>query len=94
MNFAIALIDYNEAALIDPRYVTITAYYLNWLTDANTGTRTSHYSSLPLHTCTSDELGLVKTGREEFFSPRASQAVEVNRLQSHFQCLNDQRLVL
>ena len=50
--------------------------------------------SLPTHDCTQDELGFIKTGREEFYTPRSSQAAEMVRLQSQFQCLNDQRLTI
>ena len=48
-NFAVALIDPNQAALVDPRYVTLNVRYLNWETNEYSGVRNTHFESLLTH---------------------------------------------
>ena len=45
-NFAVGLIDPNQPAFIDERYVSLQFYYLNWSSDQTSGSRRATYTSI------------------------------------------------
>ena len=83
-NFAVGLIDPDQPAFIDDRAVTLQIYYMSWSSDQTNGARTATYTTINSHQCTSEELGYLNNGREEFYTHTKSRAAEIARFQSHF----------